>query len=221
MKLIYNPLGLSMDITESGQNVVVLENNDEFEKFILRLSTKIEGCEEYFLTDEETPLFFKRMKIVTSPFDLSITEREMQKKLYSYLQEEIEVSPIIEELVKAHSEMVESLEKLNVYSDFEVDFDDNFVIASVLKNMNVRLKGIEGSFCARLIFAGDVFHKLLDKDILILCNCDAYLQEDDYELIEKWCSYNNITMLFVRNQQISSPIYTNEYIIDKDLCILH
>lgn len=221
MKLIYNPLGLSMDITEAGQNVVVLENNDEFEKFILRLSTQIEGCEEYFLADEEHPLIFKRMKIVTSPFDLRITEREMQKKLYSYLQEEIEVTPIMEELIKAHSEIVESLEKLNVYSDFEVDFDENFALAEVLKNMNVRLKGVEGSFCTRLIFAGDVYHKLLDKDIWVLCNCDAYLQADDYEFIEKWCSYNSITMLFVRNQQISSPIYTNEYIIDKDLCILH
>ncbi len=221
MKLIYNPLGFSMDIIEAGQNVVVLENNDEFEKFIFRLSAQIEGSEENFLTDEDNPSAFKRMKMVTSPFDLCITEREIQKKLYLHLQEEIEVTPIIEKLINAHSEIVESLENLNVYSDFEVDFDENFTLTSVLKNMNVRLKCIEGSFCTKLIFVGDVCHKLLDKDIWVLCNCDAYLQEEDYEHIEKWCSYNKITMLFVRNQQISSPINANEYIIDKDLCILH
>lgn len=199
----------------------MIENSDEFEKFILRLSAQIEGSEENFLTDEDHISAFKRMKMITSPFDLCITEREIQKKLYSYLQEEIEVTPIIENLINAHSEIVEALETLNVYSDFAVDFDENFTLASILKNMNVRLKRFEGSFCTKLISVGEVFHKLLGKDIWVLCNCDAYLEKQDYELIEKWCRYNEITALYVRNQQILSPIHVNEYIIDTDLCILH
>ena len=221
MKLIYNPLGLSINLSENSCNVLVIEDNYTYEQFILRLNQQIKGKEDFFCSDEEKMTLFKRMSMVASPFDLQITERDLQKKLYMHLMEEIETTPMLENFADIHSKFVEAMEELSICYDFEIEYNDEFSITSMLKNVNVSLKPFEGTFCSKFIAYGDVMHKVLAKDYFVLCNCDAYMCSEDYSNLEKWAKYNEITLLFLRNVEILWPKECNEYIIDRDLCEIH
>lgn len=221
MKLIYNPLGFSMELETQQINVLVIENNEAFERFIIHLGQQIKGKEEFFYSDEEKMTLFKRMNMVVSPFDLCVSERDLQKKLYLHLTEEVELSSMTEEFVIIHAQLIEAMEKLSVFSDFEIDYNDDFSVVDIFKKLNVGLKTWEGKFCAKFIAYADVMQKLFAKDYFVLCNCDAYLCSEDYVELEKWANYNEITLLFLRNSQLVWRNEQNEYIIDKDLCELH
>lgn len=210
-----------MDLVEHRSNILVIENNNEFEKFVLRLYEQLESDVDFFYTDEEKRTLFNKMIMICSPFDLQISEREIQKKLYIHLTNEIESSSLGERLREAYSYIVQSLEELDVYNDFELDYEEEFSTNCILKNFNVKLKKFEGVFCQRLIAYADVMHKLLAKDYIVLCNCDAYFNPEDYDYLEQWANYNEITILFLRNTQLIWPKECNEYIIDSDLCELH
>lgn len=202
-------------------NVLVIENHEEFEKFVIRLSEQVGGSCEYFYTDEEKMTLFRRMNIITSPFDLNISEREIQKKLYAYLIEELEIASLSEKLQSLHSDMIQCIEELRLCNDFELTYNDDFSLISILKNLGIGLEELEGDFCSKIISYGDIMHKLLARDVLVLCNCDAYLRESDYDNLEKWAEYNEITILYLRNVQNVWQKSNNEYIIDKDLCEIH
>ena len=221
MKLIYNPLGFSMNIQKNNSNILVIENHEEFEKFLLRLNEQTKGDVDYFYTDEEKMTLFHRISIITSPFDLKIAEREIQKKLYNHLIDELDSTDLLENLNEAHSAIIKVMEELSLICDYEIDYDECFSLNSLLKNINVRLKLLDGNFCEKLISFGEISYKLLAKDFIVLYNCDAYLQSEDYYNLNKWANYNEITLLFIRNNQFIYPKECNEYIIDKDLCEIH
>lgn len=214
-------MGLSIELSNNCSNVLVIENHKEFERFLLRLIEQIKDVSNYFYTDEEKMTLFRRISIITSPLDLQISDRDVQKKLYAHLIEEIDNSSIINQLVEVHSKIVQSFEELSIYCDFEIDYSEEFSINTIFKNMNIRLKSLEGNFCEKLISFGDIVHKLLGKDFIVLYNCDAYLSPKDYDNLDKWANYNDITLLFIRNHQFIYPKERNEYIIDNDLCEIH
>ena len=221
MKLIYNPLGLSLNLRDYCCNVLVIEDNYAFEQFIIHLNQQIKGKEGMFYSDEEKMTLFKRMSMVSSPFDLQISERDLQKKLYMNLMEEVETTSKLERFSDIHAQLIETMEELSIYYDFEIEYNDEFSVTSILKNLNVSLRPFEGSFCSKFIAFGDVMHKLLEKDYFVLCNCDVFLCQEDYIELEKWAKYNEITLLLLRNAKLLWPKECNEYIIDKDWCEIH
>lgn len=221
MKLIYNPLGISFELVEDRFNLLVIENNREFEKCILNLNNQILGIDENFFTNEENPIFFKRCKLISSPFDLEISDREIQKSLYCNLIEEIETTKLIERLSGAHAKIIECIDELSVSSEFDLDYDENFVLNSLLKSLNVRIEKVEGSFVSRFIEYARITNKLLGKEYFILANCTSFFNDDDYFELFKWARYNSISILLIENQHVSLNAEVNECIIDKDLCELH
>lgn len=221
MKLIYNPLGFSMEISMNESNVLVIENSRAFEQFILQLNEQIKGNSDFFYTDEEKITLFKKMDIVMSTFDLQISDREVQKKLYEHLVEEVEISSLIDSFTDIHSKLINSLEQLNIYNDFELDYNEEFSVSNMLKSLNVRIKALDGDFCSKFVVYGEIMQRLLQKNCFVLCNCDAYLSEKDYSSLNKWAGYNEITLIFLQNRQLPWQKGFNEYIIDMDLCEIH
>lgn len=167
MKLIYNPLDITMEL-ETGSFSLVIENPEEFEKFLLRLSEQVKGADQYFFTDEEKPSYFKTVSVITSPFDLVISEREIQKKLFLNIIQEIENTDMNERLAEIHGMLIECLDDLFLCSDFELDYDENYSLNSILKNFSVSLKKFDGNFCSKFISYADVMNRLLARRNYIL-----------------------------------------------------
>ena len=210
-----------MEIIQNSINSIVIENNEEFEQFVIRLSNRINGEDFYFVSDEEKMTLFNRMRLIMSPFDLQISDRDLQKKLYAYLVEEIENSNTFEKLIEIHGNLVSCIDETIILNDYDIEYDDEFSIFAILKAIGAKLKPFEGSFCNKMVESAKVCRNFLGKDYFVICNCNSYINDQDYEYLEKWAKYNEITLVFLQNQQIMWQTNVNEYIIDKDLCVLH
>ena len=152
---------------------------------------------------------------------LTYDKREIQKKLFSSLQDIAETHDIMGFFAEANGCILELLDKLDFESEYNIVYEEDFNFTDFLKNYSVHICEPEGSFTERAIEYMINLKKLLDKNVFIFVNCDAYISENDYFHLEKCAQHYGIYILFLRNQQIPFQENINECIIDKDLCEIH
>ena len=223
MKLLYPDYGLSFKIFEGYITSIVLERCDIFEKMILSMSNQIMKREEklLFFIKEQKQDIDKYFEIITSPLDITYNKRELQKKLYCQLVEDMRLNDELDRISDAYSMIASALDALKALSDFEIDFNSEYEYMDILKHFDVSLREPEGTFFERFIEYAEAVHKLTGRSIFVLANCDAYISDEEYEYLSKWTAYEGISLIMLRNKQ--RPLYTdkNEYIIDVDLCEIH
>lgn len=220
MKLLYPDYGFSFKIFEGDLTSIVLEGCDVFEKMILSISNQIMKKEEklLFFIKEEKRDIDKYFEIITSPLDITYNRRELQKKLYCQLVEDMRLSDELGRISDAYSIIASALDELRALSDFEIDFNSEQEYMDILKQFDVCLREPKGSFVERFVEYAEAVHKLTGKSIFVLANCDVYISDDEYEHLVKWAVYVGVSLVMLRNTQ--RPLHTekNEYIIDSDLC---
>ena len=223
MILLYPDFGLSSKIFEGDITSIVLERCDIFEKMILSISNQILKKEEklLFYIKEQKQDIDKYFEIITSPVDIIYNRRELQKKLYCQLVEDMKLNDELDRISDAYSMIASALDAMKSLSDFEIDFNSEYEYMDILKQFDVSLREPEGTFTERFIEYAEAVHKLTGKSIFVLANCDAYISNEEYEHLTKWTAYEEISLIMLRNNQ--RPLYKdkNEYIIDVDLCEIH
>ncbi len=223
MKLIYYELDFVAYFDKGKTYSIVLESPMVFEKFLIDLYNYINKIERPFAVyNDETEMdFAKCCEIVLTPFDITYNRREIQKKLFGEICNELAESEIINNLCDIHSEFLKILDNLKFLVRYDIEYEEEFNITDILKNYNVQIKNPTGRFVERIIEYMITLHSLLGKDFFIIANCDVYLDTDDYLYIEQCAAYYNLCVVFVRNRQLGLHNFEKEYIIDKDLCEIH
>lgn len=223
MKLTYKRYNTLFDISDNHINSIVVEIPEVLEQFVLDLRYQIEKVEENFILskDNETIQMHKVTEIITSPFDLEYNKKTVQKKLFEELTIQMYNSGMFEEITEIYAKIIQRLDTLDLLVDYNIDYSDTIAATNIFKEFDVNMKNPEGRFTEKFMKYAVNMNRMLGKSVFLLCCCDSYIKNEDYSHIEKWANYNGITVVFLRRIQINMNSTYNEYIIDKDLCIIH
>ena len=61
----------------------------------------------------------------------------------------------------------------------------------------------------------------LKIDVFFVVGCKGYLKEKDYEYLQEWTRYQQITLVLIECDEDRLPLGMNKYIIDRDKCVIH
>lgn len=222
MKLVYYDLNLKIKLSKDKLNFLIIENKREFDKFILALNSSLQRKDESvdLFKESEKENIYKIADLIKSPLDFTYEKKEVQKKLYSSLMEDLECSDISLELVETSSKLIKIVEKLEFKSDYPIDYIDLFSNDMFFKLFDIRLKQVEGTYLERLMEYTRNIHRLLGKNIFFLLSALSYLTEKDLEYLTEFANYEEIYFIFIQPYQEDLKTDVNQCIIDVDLCLI-
>ena len=224
MRFIEHTMGLDCVLKSDELNAIVVENAKAYEETVNRIYGKINGTNEELLIYDENNELLKNAKtcdIIFSPFDLNSQNSRFQKKLISYLTTVIESGEVGQKLMDNYVERNNITDEIMELSEYPIVFDCEYSTADILKEMNVKLAELSGSFCEKLIDYISVCTAFLNIKTFFIVGCKAYIAPEEYRHLRKWVGYKNVEIIFVENNDMNLPEYVNKYILDEDMCVIH
>lgn len=220
MKMIYYDYNIEMELNYGEITSIVIENPMLLDSFVVSLYNSLNKKEDkiHVLENFEKIDYIKMTDVIFSPVELTYDKRDVQKKLIQNILIEIDGSDLSYKFIEICSNFLENLDKIRMNSEYEIDFDENFEMRKLLQCFDIHLQEPEGNFVERFVEYISVMSKLVSKQIFILVGCSNYINEKDYELLEKHVAYESIAVLQIEGKENTLRNAKNQYIIDEDLC---
>lgn len=220
MKMIYYDYNIEMELNYGEITSIVIENPMLLDSFVVSLYNSLNKKEDkiHVLENFEKIDYIKMTDVIFSPVELTYDKRDVQKKLIQNILVEIDGSDLSYKFIEICSNFLENLDKIRMNSEYEIDFDENFEMRKLLQCFDIHLQEPEGNFVERFVEYISVMSKLVSKQIFILVGCSNYINEKDYELLEKHVAYESIAVLQIEGKENTLRNAKNQYIIDEDLC---
>ena len=220
MKMIYYDYNIEMELNYGEITSIVIENPMLLDSFVVSLYNSLNKKEDkiHVLENFEKIDYIKMTDVIFSPVELTYDKRDIQKKLIQNILVEIDGSDLSYKFIEICSNFLENLDKIRMNSEYEIDFDENFEMRKLLQCFDIHLQEPEGNFVERFVEYISVMSKLVSKQIFILVGCSNYINEKDYELLEKHVAYESIAVLQIEGKENTLRNAKNQYIIDEDLC---
>lgn len=220
MKMIYYDYNIEVELNYGEITSIVIENPMLLDSFVVSLYNSLNKKEDKInvLENFEKIDYIKMTDVIFSPLELTYDKRDVQKKLIQNILVEIDGSDLSYKFIEICSNFLENLDKIRMNSEYEIDFDENFEMRKLLQCFDIHLQEPEGNFVERFVEYISVMSKLVSKQIFILVGCSNYINEKDYELLEKHVAYESIAVLQIEGKENTLRNAKNQYIIDEDLC---
>ena len=224
MILVSHENGIESKMETERINAVILEDPEQYTKMIQELWNQIHKVEETLLlygVENELLDMSKQCDLLFSIKDLSLQNSRIQKKLITYLAEEIQMTELSDKVVKNQSELLQIAEDIKNLSEYPICMNEDYNVTDILKYLGIKLSETEGSFCEKLIDYMKISYDFLKIDVFFVVGCKGYLKEKDYEYLQEWIRYQQITLVLIESDEDRLPSGMNKYIIDKDRCVIH
>lgn len=224
MILVSHENGIENKLETERINAVILEDPEQYTKMIQKLWNQIHKVEETLLlygAENELLDMSKQCDLLFSIMDLNLQNSRIQKKLIAYLAEEIQMSKLYDKMVENQSELLQIAEDIKNLSEYPISLNEDYNITDILKYVGVKLSKTGESFCEKLIDYMKISYDFLKIDVFFVVGCKGYLSEKDYEYLQEWVMYQEITLVLVESDETQLPSGINKYIIDRDGCVIH
>lgn len=220
MKMIYYDYNIEIDLNYGEISSIAIENSIVLDHFVRDLYNSINKKEDkiHILDNFERIDYIKITDLIFSPIGLTYDKRDVQRKLIQNILGEIEESDLSYKFTEICSEFLENVDKIKMNCEYDIDFDENFEMYKLMQCFDIHLQEPAGTFAERLVEYISVMSKLMEKQIFILVGCNAYMDEKDYDLLQKHVAYENIVFLQIEGSAKTLKNSKNQYIIDTDLC---
>lgn len=224
MKLSYYPLNFTMALNSYSLNIIALEVPSVLHSFIEDLYHQLIMKEEQFfdmVDDNESHIpLEKEVEMITSPLDLDYSKnRNLQKQLYREIVSDIEMDDLlVQQFSEANALIVSIVDEMCMYSEYELEFNDELNYDKILKALDVQLMNPTGKFIERLSDYLRTVHRLLGKSIFLLFNIDMFLDVGDDILLDEFARSEEITVIsFLAHGDTVDSAFLN-LILDEDFC---
>ena len=148
MKFISHGNGIESRLETERINAIILEDSEQYTGLIQKLWNQIHKVEEtLFLYGAENELLdmSKQCDLLFSIRDLSLQNSRIQKKLITYLAEEIQMSELYDKMVENQAELLQIMEEIKNLSEYPICLNEDYNIADILKYVGVKLSETEGT----------------------------------------------------------------------------
>lgn len=123
MKFISHGNGIESRLETERINAIILEDSEQYTGLIQKLWNQIHKVEEtLFLYGAENELLdmSKQCDLLFSIRDLSLQNSRIQKKLITYLAEEIQMSELYDKMVENQAELLQIMEEIKNLSEYPI-----------------------------------------------------------------------------------------------------
>ena len=122
MKFISHGNGIESRLETERINAIILEDSEQYTGLIQKLWNQIHKVEEtLFLYGAENELLdmSKQCDLLFSIRDLSLQNSRIQKKLITYLAEEIQMSELYDKMVENQAELLQIMEEIKIFQSIQ------------------------------------------------------------------------------------------------------
>lgn len=222
MKIFFTPLNLEIDIKENFCNLVVIESQTYFSRFISALCDyeAYETKDLYFENNGSNLDLKKNLFIRHSPFLISLND----KKLLSLLYEELgfvffDNQEIQNKFFKIRSELNSLMYEVSDKSAYSLNIEDSPDFSCFLKLFNVRYQEDSDLLSKTIDFISIISSISKLRVLVVFVNFLSFFEKEEVELIIHQSLVMNVSLMFIENKQIDDTYKnTSLTVIDKDLC---
>lgn len=220
MKLVHKDLARQIILEERQCCEWIIESPELFSKYVQELYIQSEGGEGAFvLSDNDKELSIEKcVEVIINPFSVDVNDKKLLNKLYSELKEIAFGETMYlktQELLAGLQGYFSELEQHGAYfltTDMETD------VVAIFKAMGVRVENCSDNFLQNIDQYIKLVASLLRKKVIIFVNLGSYISTEQIEQLAKTAVYNEVSLLFIENQQRNFSTMFRRYIIDKDKC---
>ena len=133
MIFISHENGIESKLETDRMNAIVLEDSEQYTGLIQKLWNQIHKVEETLLlygAENELLDMSKQCDLLFSIRDLSLQNSRIQKKLITYLAEEIQMSKLYDKMVENQAELLQIMEEIKNLSEYPICLNEDYNIAS-------------------------------------------------------------------------------------------
>ena len=123
MKFISHGNGIESRLETERINAIILEDSEQYTGLIQKLWNQIHKVEETLLlygVENELLDMSKQCDLLFSIRDLSLQNSRIQKKLITYLSEEIQMSELYDKIVENQAELLRIIEEIKNLSEYPI-----------------------------------------------------------------------------------------------------
>lgn len=213
-----------IEIQNNKINIVILEHQHLFTKFIAEIFTQVnDGTGPFLLSQDGKKLdFSKNMDIVVDVFNLTVNQKKVINKLHSSLL-------ITAQESEHYLTTSELLTNINVYLDeiiqdqsLALTYNEALDIAGIFKAADVRFAEEQEYLPEKLIDYMEVMTEYCNIECFAFVNLKSYMLETELKNFYRDVLYKRFKVILLESR-IDSEIYElkdleNILILDKDLC---
>ena len=136
MKFISHGNGIESRLETERINAIILEDSEQYTGLIQKLWNQIHKVEETLLlygVENELLDMSKQCDLLFSIRDLSLQNSRIQKKLITYLAEEIQMSELYDKIVENQAELLRIIEEIKNLSEYPICMNEEYNIVDILK----------------------------------------------------------------------------------------
>lgn len=201
----------------------IMESQEVFFAYVGELNNQIAGNEGKFVLSENNKELdlSKAADLLINPFSTEVNTRKILNKLYLELTERSREEQMYMKTVELFNHIQEYMLELEQQSSYILDFNRETDVSILLKALSVQYEVKETGYWERLIQYIKIMASAAGIKVFIFVNIRSYLSDAQMEELIKELEYQDVSGLFIENQQRSCLKGVKWYIIDKDQCEIY
>ena len=201
----------------------IMESPEVFFAYVGELNDQIAGKEGKFVLSENNKELelSKAADLLINPFSTEVNTRKILNKLYLELTERSREEQMYMKTVELFNHIQEYMLELEQQSSYILDFNRETDVSILLKALSVQYEVKEAGYWERLIQYIKIMASAAGIKVFIFVNLRSYLSDAQMEELIKELEYQDVSGLFIENQQRSCLKGVKWYIIDKDQCEIY
>ena len=218
MKLVHYDFENSFDISVGKVNILVIEAEEYFRKYIYEMFRQIHGeSGNFVLSDGEQILDLgKHAAVIESYACLSVDDRKTSSKLYDSLNKIIE-SDLFVEYQNLRGNILSFLTRLNAESDCSLSFDDESDAEGLFKAFNLHIEE-EQSLLEKVLVYMRVRLVYFKINCFFFVNLKTVLSQKELLRLYHEAELMEVCLFLFENTFKAKLDSESVIIIDRDLC---
>ena len=220
MRLSYSIFETPIIFMENKVNILIIENQNAFSKFIISLVKACEGEENSIVLSKhfEEVKLGKVADVVTDIVSLDSNNKKILTKMYNKLNE-------IAFQESNYTMTLDIISKINKYlfaltQDLpcSISFDDNIELAMLFKSVSLRIYNESKNILEKLCDYIEIMNEFCQTELFVFVNLKSFLSSKELEEFYKFIKYKKVKILIIENilrEKLENEIVK---IIDNDLC---
>lgn len=220
MKLV-KPYFLSpFNLYDDKVNLLVIENKNMFYNFVQELYDSILGEQSNIvLSKNNKPVKTSSMiELITCFIPFEINNKKIISKLYDRLKKSSVETDLIADTYEIEMAINAYILKLCENFNFELEFDNNIDIKSLLKAINLKFSDNIDNLSEKIFEYMTNVRELEGEKIFAMVNLSSYISNDDLQLFIETAVNHRFYLLLIENCDNVFKSDINKRIIDDDLC---
>ena len=221
MKLVWQTMGISIELKENIVTSIIVESPSMMSKLVKDAMFQCDGQEGKWLLfiNNELEKLHKYCDIIMNPFSIDFNNKKIISRLYQQLKEIGD--DFIEQQTVINSSVIQFLEMLLEripYSNltYKIDFD----LEQLFKLYGVKIENETETVLDGLIEYIKILSQMMFVPILFLVNIKSYLSKEEVLELYKMARYHKVHLVLLESIEREIIDFEQLFIIDKDLCLI-